>query len=199
MQALFFMQIQNLTYDFWFFEFLLFLGRKSETNHNIVLRIERNLTPWSQKRWKVIKFETSSFRVSGLDWVWASEFLPEWPEFRPGRVSWKTVSNMCWGIWWKICFFSKVIASLIDGPLTSAKNYGRPNSSESEKLIRNKTILSLWALRVGLGFFIKFCPFWPHLTSFDIGVAKLTFHVYDPTCHPVYSNSNYLSGWNWWS
>lgn len=31
----------------------------------------------------------------------------------------------------------KVIASLIDVPLTSAKNYGRPNSSQSEKLIRN--------------------------------------------------------------
>ena len=78
--------------------------------------------------------------------------------------AWKSVvSDMSWGIWWKICFVSrKVIASLIDGPLTSAKNYGRPNSSESEKLIRNKTILSLSALRIGLWFLSS--SFWPHLT-----------------------------------
>jgi len=33
MQALFFMQIQNFKSDFRFFDFLLFLGIKSETNH----------------------------------------------------------------------------------------------------------------------------------------------------------------------
>ena len=36
MQALFFMQIQNSKSDFRFFDFLLFLGIKSETNHNIL-------------------------------------------------------------------------------------------------------------------------------------------------------------------
>ena len=111
-----------------------------------------NLTPWRQKRWKIIKFQTSSFRLSDINWVWSDQ------------SSWKSVvSDMSWEIWWKICFVSrKVIASLIDGPLTSAKNYGRPNSSESEKLIRNKTILSLSALRIGLWFLSS--SFWPHLT-----------------------------------
>ena len=36
MQALFFMQIQNLKSDFRFFDFLLFLGIKSETNQYYV-------------------------------------------------------------------------------------------------------------------------------------------------------------------
>ena len=87
-----------------------------------------------------------------------------------------------------LCCVSKVIASLIDGPLTSAKNYGRPNSSQSEKLIRNKTILSLWALFSGLVcVFSEFCPCWPQLT---LVMVNWTFHVYDPEC----SNSNYLNG-----
>ena len=115
-------------------------------------KYKMNFIAYSQlkKRWKVIKLEYNSLRL------WVLKIESEGPVFdrvsaRVTRVhAWKGLIDMSWGIWWKICFVSKVIASLIDGPLTSAKNYGRPNSSQSEKLIRNKTILSLWAQFSGL-------------------------------------------------
>ena len=103
----------------------------------------------SKKRWKIIKLEYNSLRLWVLNWVWGTSFWQSlcWNDQSSclEESYWHELRNMV-----KICFVSKVIASLIDGPLTSAKNYGRPNSSQSEKLIRNKTILSLWALFSGL-------------------------------------------------
>ena len=111
MQALFFMQIQNSKSDFRFFDFLLFLGIKSETNHD----------SWSMRLWRSITdrpFDQIHILVPIEPHIFVCVDSPLDTKFKLILVLTRPFTkntNVSMKFWWEILFINAVAIPVMSG------------------------------------------------------------------------------------